>query len=59
MHLADVEIYVGLATLIRRFTGRIALEKGVCPDSVAIWMDRFVPREKPGVEKVRVVIGSR
>jgi len=56
MHLADVEIYVGLATLVRRFMGRIALEKGVGPESVAIWMDRFVPRERPGVDKVRAVI---
>lgn len=57
MHLADAEIYIGLATLMRRFAGRIAIAEGVGPESVGIWMDRFVPRERPGAKKVHAVIG--
>ena len=53
MHLAYAELYIGLATLFRRFemelweTGR---------ESVDIWMDRFVPRPRPGTKGVRVLI---
>ena len=47
MHVAYAEMYIGLATLNRRF----AME--LCVD---VWMDRFVPRPRPGTKGVRVLV---
>ena len=55
MQLAYAELFIGISTLFRRFdfdlfeTGR---------DAVDLWMDRFVPRPKPGTQGVRAVVKS-
>ena len=51
--LAYAELYIGLATLFRRFELELF---DTTRDAVDCWMDRFVPRPKPGTLGVRVKV---
>lgn len=57
MQLAYAELFVGLANIFRRFELELFETER---DAVDLYMDRFVPRPKPGTQGVRVrVTGLR
>ncbi|MCJ1391688.1 hypothetical protein MMC18_004553 [Xylographa bjoerkii] len=53
MQLAYAELFIGLATLFRRFSFELYQTDR---SAVDLHMDRFVPRPKPGTQGVRVLV---
>lgn len=55
MQLAYAELFIGIATLFRRFN-LVLFETD--RSAVDFYMDRFVPKAKPGTHGVRVFVES-
>lgn len=56
MHLAYADLYIGLASFVRRFDcGLFETNR----DAVDPYMDCFLPRPKPGTQGVRVKVNGR
>ena len=53
MQLAYAELYIGLATIFRRFDFELY---DTDRSAVDFYMDTFVPRPKPGTKGVRVLV---
>lgn len=56
MQLAYAELYIGLSTMFRRFDFELFETQR---DAVDLYMDRFVPRPKPGTKGVRVLVTKK